>query len=165
MKKLVLFSLLSASGVAYAEHGCQNGFIPVNQGNGQTCVADYNLPYWKNQSTATPAQMSPRWQTTWGAFATDASSAVLGASVGMANKRKAEKSALARCREKGGKNCEVDVAFYNQCAVLVTGDSVYNTSRAATIDEASRLGIAECEREDVNCRVYYSDCSLPVRID
>jgi hypothetical protein len=165
MRWLVLSSLLGVCGVAHAEHGCQDGFIPVNQGSGQTCVADYNLPYWKNQGNAAQAQMGPRWKTTWGAFATDGPSAALGASVGMPNKRKAEKTALAQCREKGGKNCEVDVAFYNQCAVLVTGDSVYNTSHAATVEEASRLGIAECEKEDVNCRVYYSDCSLPVRID
>ena len=162
MRKLVFFIMFSFSGLVHAEGGtCPPGFYPVNSPGVMGCAPIPN----NDRTSAQTAPAAPRWKTTWGAFATDGPSAALGASVGMPNKRKAEKFALAQCREKGGKNCEIDMTFYNQCAVLVTGDRVYNTSHAATVEEASRLGIAECEREDVNCRVYYSDCSLPVRIN
>ncbi|WP_392389941.1 DUF4189 domain-containing protein [Acinetobacter courvalinii] len=43
----------------------------------------------------------------------------------MRSKRQAEKAALTECRAKGGKKCEVDLAYYNQCAVMVTGDNSY----------------------------------------
>lgn len=164
MKWLVLFFLLCACGVAYAEHGCQDGFIPVNQGSGQTCVADYNLPYWKNQSNAASAPVGPRWKTTWGAIATDGGNSILGTSVGMYSKRQAEKAALAQCREKGGSQCEVDLAFYNQCAVLVTGDRMFTTQGAASAEEAARIGMERCNKTDVNCHVYYSDCSPAERV-
>ena len=162
MKILMLLILLATARVANAEGGtCPPGYYPVNSLGVIGCAPTPNSENGGGRRAVPKAT----WADRWGAIATDGPSAALGASVGMPNKRKAEKFALAQCREKGGKNCEIDMTFYNQCAVLVTGDRVYNTSHAATVEEASRLGIAECEKEDVNCRVYYSDCSLPVRID
>ena len=161
MKWLLVIVLSSISGFAYAEHGCQDGYIPVYQGSQQVCVADYNLPSWGDQG-GSPAASGPRWADRWGAIAVG-SDAKLGAVVDVSNERKAKSAALEECKKNGGTDCKVDLTYYNQCAVLVTGDRIYNTAHAATIDEAIVLGVAKCEEEDINCRVYYSGCSLPAR--
>ena len=74
---------------------------------------------------------------------------------------RAQAAALSDCRAKGG-NCKIEASYYNYCVALVTGDKVYNTQTAATVEEAARLGMAMCIKDDSNCRVYYSACSKPV---
>jgi hypothetical protein len=163
----MLFSLLIVSSSVYAEHGCQDGFIPVNRGNGQTCVADYNLPYWANkndESSTVPS--NPQFAEKWGAIAIDDTSADtgLGTVSDMPSKRKAEKVALAKCRENGGAACKIKLSYYNQCAAIAWGDTGYNAARAATIEEASEISIRECSVNHAGCKIYYSECSLPVRV-
>ena len=157
---LLIAPLLGASGVAHAEGGtCPSGYYPVNSPGVMGCAP---IP---NSGGDAAQRAAPRaaWVDRWGAIATDGPSAILGSSAGMRNKRQAEKAALAQCRGKGGAKCEIDLAFFNQCAVLVTGDSRYLTQGAATIEEATRIGVERCNKTDVNCRVYYSDCSLAER--
>ena len=72
------------------------------------------------QGTAAPR---PQWKRTWGAIAADGVSAALGTASGEDSKRRAEKAALQRCRDQGGTQCVLDVSYYDQCAVLVTGKS------------------------------------------
>lgn len=163
MKRLLFVMLLTTSGFVYAEHGCQDGYIPVYQGGQQVCVADYNLPSWGDQDSGPAVPSAPRWADRWGAIATG-SGAKLGVVVDMTSERRAKNAALKECKKNGGTDCKLDLSYHNQCAVLVTGDRIYNTAHAATIDEAAALGIAGCEKEDVNCRVYYSACSLAERI-
>jgi hypothetical protein len=57
----------------------------------------------------------------------------------MKSKRKAEAAALAACRSKGGKNCEVDLAYFNQCAVMLVGEKTYIVQGAASVEEATVL--------------------------
>jgi hypothetical protein len=161
MKVMVILMLLAMASIAHAEGGtCPPGYYPVNSPGVMGCA-----PMPNSEGTATQHAV-PRaaWADRWGAIATDGPSATLGTSVGMRSKRQAEKMALAQCREKGGAKCEVDLAFFNQCAVLVTGDSRYLTQGAATIEEASRIGVERCSKTDVNCRDYYSNCSLAERV-
>jgi hypothetical protein len=45
------------------------------------------------------------------------------------------------------------------------GDKFFNASSAATIEEATQSGMKVCTANgNANCHVYYSACSLPVRI-
>ncbi|WP_187308509.1 DUF4189 domain-containing protein [Lysobacter antibioticus] len=111
-----------------------------------------------------PAQRTPspaHWESRWGAIATDAPEAVLGTSTGMKSKRQAEAHALSQCRKKGGSNCVLDVSYFDQCAILVTGDKKYSVHTAATIERASELGMRQCRDDDLNCRVHYTNCSPP----
>lgn len=163
MKRIMFVLLLSTSGFAYAEHGCQDGYIPVYQGGQQVCIADYNLPSWNNRDSRPAVLSASRWADRWGAIATG-SGAKLGAVVNMTSEKKAKNEAIKECKKNGGTDCKLDLSYHNQCAVLITGDRIYNTAHAATIDEAATLGIAACKKEDVNCRVYYSSCSLAERI-
>ncbi|KAF1716641.1 DUF4189 domain-containing protein [Pseudoxanthomonas wuyuanensis] len=110
------------------------------------------------------AAPAPVFANGWGSVAADGSLGILGDATGMASKRKAEKAALLKCRERGGKACKVDMSYHNQCVVLVSGDSRYIVQTAASIGLASDVGIEKCSAKDSNCRVHYSACSLARRV-
>ena len=123
---------------------------------------DPRSPYYNSGNNLPPSVTSPRYQNRWGAIATG-KNATLGTAVDMESERDAKRVALKACQDKGGVQCKLEIAYRNQCATLVTGDSVFNTSSAPTVEEAAEMGIAKCREADSNCRVYYSECSLPVR--
>lgn len=162
---LVLW-LLVLSGLARAEQGCPDGYVPVFQGGTQnrTCVVDYNLPVWQEQNQGS-AQSVEQWENRWGAIAVDDDGAVVGVAADQASESAAQSFAMQDCRSRGGAACDVKIAYYNQCAALVAADVGYHTYRAPTLQVAERDALGICRREGMkNCRVYYSGCSLPVRI-
>ena len=109
-----------------------------------------------------PPQPTGYWEKTWGAIAPSPVGGVLGTALGASSKEEAERLALADCKAKGGGACEVEIAYHNQCAVMVTGQVNYRFASAGSISEASQLGIKLCEeRGDNNCMVYYSACTEP----
>ncbi|KAF1707042.1 DUF4189 domain-containing protein [Pseudoxanthomonas sacheonensis] len=166
-KWLLMLGLLSISGFAWAEGGCPSGMIPYSGTDLSSCgpiPAGYYGNNNDNNSASQAYRPSVRWATTWGAIATDGIKGSLGTAVRMPSKEEAKRTALSQCRANGGLNCEVDLEYYNQCAVMVVGDKGYNTARAATIEKATQLGEKTCSSTDTNCRVYYADCSLAKRI-
>lgn len=160
MRILLAFSLLVVSGYVMAEGGhCPPGYYPIG---GQGAVGCAPIPGYGGSSQ--PVQpSSPEWQTRWGAIAVDGEKGSLGTAVGTRSKQEAENTALIDCQAKGGDNCRVDLTYYNQCGVMILGSSKLNTARAATIEEATQIGMEICAAADTNCRVYYSDCSYPVQ--
>lgn len=166
MRLLLWGVLLSFSCVAYAEHGCQEGFVPVNQGNGQgqTCVADYNLPYWNNRDSGESTASGPQWETRWGAIAIDFREGKIGTASTMSSKRGAEKDALSDCRSNGGTACKLALSYHNQCGVMAWGESYATTESAETLEQASARAIRSCSAKSSDCQIYYSDCSLAERV-
>lgn len=154
---LVAMGLCSLSGLALAEGRCPPGYYPVDSPGVAGCAPMPIIPSRK------PSEPRVMWVDRWGAIAADGKNAILGTATGMASKRKAQKAALLQCRSKGGLACKVDMAYYNQCAVLVTGDKQFIVQVAATVNEATKLGMKACGMADTNCRIYYADCSLPQR--
>ena len=173
MKSLLLVVLLSVSGFAYAENGCQDGFIPVNQGNGQTCVADYNLPYWKGKNNSNSVPAGPRWKTTWGAVAMSASgTGDVGTSIGKYSKNDAKREAIQRCEASGSK-CKLSLAYHNQCVVIAwaseNGKAIggaAQTQGGPSIEVASKLALTACSkaRNGGECTIVYSECTKPVQL-
>jgi hypothetical protein len=48
---------------------------------------------------------------------------------------------------------------------MVVGEGGYNAQSAAKVDQAVQLSMNVCTKAGrTNCHVYYSACSLPVRI-
>jgi hypothetical protein len=156
---VLLIGLLAIGEAAAQELLCPETGIPMSQDPG--CV----IPNYNNsppQQPLPPQQPTGEWKTTWGAIGGNALKGILGAAVGLPTEKEAVQAALADCRAKGGgAGCKLDISYYNQCAVLVTGNKVYNTASAATVEEASQIGINKCAKEDANCRVFYSACSKP----
>ena len=155
---LVLFCFMLLSNRAIAEGGCAEGHVQVpSSSGGVMCIQDTN-------AASAPAQPRGRWETRWGAIATDGLRAVTGTVVNVKSKRQAVKMAMSQCRAKGGKSCKAILSYYNQCAVIVSGDKQHTAISAATINEASKMGINECTPIDTNCQVKYAECSPPVWI-
>lgn len=132
-------------------------------GNG---MAPTPLCYWRSEPQlqhSLPPRPTGYWETTWGAIAGHSSKPILGTAVGANSEAQAREIALQDCKAKGGgAGCRLDIAYHNQCAVLVTGDNIYITYSAASIKRAAELGMAECGKADTNCRVYYSACTEPI---
>lgn len=108
-----------------------------------------------------PAKPTGYWEKTWGAIATSEKGGALGTAVGASSKAEAEQLAFADCKAKGGEGCRVDLAYRNQCAVMVLGVKQLGLVRAASIDEATADGLEACKAKGDNCRVYYSACTEP----
>lgn len=156
---LLMFGLLAFAGLAKAEGGCPDGYYPANPPATNVC---YPFP---DSQEAQPQQQQGRWETRWGAIAIGNTKS--GGGVGLvknaSTKRKAEKAAMDKCRQTGGgKECKISLKYYNQCAVIAWGDSMYVTQGAETIEVASQLALKKCGEGTTNCKIYYADCSLPV---
>lgn len=117
------------------------------------------------QQGATQAPRSPQWMNQWGAIASYTPGGILGVVTNMPSRALAKQLAMADCKNQGGGNkCKLEITYHDQCVALVLGDNVYNTTSALTIDQAAQSGIERCGKKSLNCHVYYSACSLPVRI-
>ncbi|WYX24884.1 DUF4189 domain-containing protein [Achromobacter xylosoxidans] len=150
--------LLGLATSAFGEGGCPDGQFPRQNGPVMMCVPG-GVP---GGSDSSPPAV---WADRWGAIATDGKAGSLGFSTDMESKRKAEKAAMADCQAKGGTNCELDIAYYNQCAVVVTGENTYLAQSAATEDLATSIAMGKCQKGNTNCRVLYTGCSTAVRIN
>jgi hypothetical protein len=152
--------LLCAS-AAHAEGGfCPPGTIDHNNGRAPAIVCSPIPGYGQQQAPQLPPQ---QWERRWGAIATGGA---LGVAIDKLSKQEASRTAMSDCVAKGGTNCKVEITYYNQCAVVVAAeDGSYNTPSNATLDGAIATGIKTCrDAGHSNCHVYYSACSLPVRI-
>lgn len=162
VQALAFLSLLVLSGSAFAEGGCDPGYTPVNNGQNWTCI-----PGGNDTSTVQPQSNSTKrpsgyWEKTWGAIAPSPKGGVLGTAVGAKTKQAAERLALSDCKAKGGGACKVNLAYHNQCAVMIVGDKYLTSYSNATIEEAANRGLKECNADNTGCRVYYSACTEPI---
>lgn len=160
-KTLFLLGLLSASNIAFAEGGCPEGYYFTGrmiQGQGVSypeCAPDIQQPQ----------QPQGRWETRWGAIATDETVGTFGAVKNFASKRLATKAAVAACKANAGMRCEARLSYYNQCAVLSWGDAFYSARSEATIELARKVASQKCDGLTKNCKIVYADCSLPVWVE
>ncbi|QQP99850.1 DUF4189 domain-containing protein [Lysobacter enzymogenes] len=119
-----------------------------------------------NDSQSAPSS-PPVWASRWGAIAVDLAIGGTGVSAvsGTKTERQASKGALQACKKKGGTQCSLRLTYRDQCAAVVTGEKVFSTTSAISTEEAARIGIDWCKKQnDTNCHLYFSDCSLPERV-
>lgn len=166
MRILFLIALLVVGVPAVAQ--CPAG-IPA--GNNPLCIPpdNPNSPYYQPDSggSSTPNVPVAKWAHRWGAIAMDTSRNSVGIGVAemMSSERKAKATAIQDCRSKGGKQCELQLTYHDQCGVLVWAAVGHNTMRAGTVEEATKMALEKCDRDGLtDCRLYYSSCSYPVRI-
>jgi hypothetical protein len=95
----------------------------------------------------------------------------VGVSTDMLDRTSAEIAAVADCMLKGGTHCIKEYWYINQCVALVvggkdpaTGEKNFNINFDYTIDQATEEGMESCSSAANDCQVYYSACSLPVRL-
>ena len=162
VKLFLLLSLLSLglSGAVRAEGGCPPGQYPVSGQGWQGCAP---IPgYDQSPAYAQPEQPPARWESRWGAIATDGVKGVLGTATGKANQSEAEQNALDQCHAKGGSACKIQTSYANGCAALIVGNNGFSTAIGSTPEEAISKATKICRSDgDTGCHVYYTDCSLP----
>ena len=72
---------------------------------------------------------------------------------------------MAICRQKGGGACKLEISYANQCGVIVWGNNWAVAKFAATLEQATELALNQCNRDSGGtCEVFFSDCSMPVRV-
>lgn len=156
-------TLMLSLALSLSANACPPGTAP-RQGVGWQGCAPVPGTAGSGQPSSAPKS---RWATRWGAVAVDMAINGTGVSAvsGMTRERQASSSALQACKRKGGTQCEVRLTYYDQCVAVVTGDRGFTTNSAATVEEATQIGIEKCNRQgDTNCRLHFSDCSLPEKI-
>ena len=90
----------------------------------------------------------------------------LGGVQDMESKRQAETAALAACKARGGRDCRVNIVYYNQCGAVASGGGHMGSARAPTEKEAVEDAIATCEESGgSDCQLYFMGCSYPVRVN
>lgn len=164
LKCLVLAALFFSAG-AQAEQGCPDGLYPGGAAPGQICIP---MPgYGISGDSGSTAVAEPRWATRWGALALDATSAggsKLGRAESFSSKRKAEKAAITDCRSRGGQNCKIAHAYYDQCVAVAWGDARPAIVSAENTQVASQMALQKCNGTDAHCDMYYTGCSYPERV-
>lgn len=116
-------------------------------------------------SSPPPSAPQGRWEKRWGAFAYDPEMSKVGMAGGMSGRGKAIKAAMAHCQAKGGVDCRLMLAYYNQCAVAGiglngNGPSYVMFRSAATLEEANGIALDDCRKNgSSDCKVVFSDCS------
>jgi hypothetical protein len=144
--------------LARAEGGCPPGMIPYRPGTDPSVCGP--MP---STGTAT-VPVGPQWVSRWGAIVSDGSG-TYGIAAGAESKFGAKSKAMEDCRQRGGKPCKLQFAYRDQCAVVVSTTSRSFSRGAATEELAASLAIDECQKSGSGeCWVYYTGCSLPVRV-
>lgn len=156
----VLFICVAALPIRAQVAGCASGDIPMTAAGVSTCLPGNTQP-----QTQEPQPPVPKWESRWGAIATDAPHAALGAVTGSKNKSGAERAAIADCHAKGGVDCQVQVSYANSCAALAVSASSGGTASRADVSEAQQAALDVCKQGGgSDCRVYYSACSPAERV-
>jgi hypothetical protein len=156
---LLAFVLLTCD--VRAEGNCPSGYYPVGGGNaGWSGCA----PIDSGSSLGGPASPGAFWETRWGAIAADHHAGKFGGIEGLASKREAKTAAITECKKRGGNKCKVEITYYNQCGVLVAGDTTANTARGPEINETAERAVNACSKKTQNCKPYYAGCSYPERV-
>ncbi|MBS1942504.1 MAG: DUF4189 domain-containing protein [Bacteroidetes bacterium] len=154
---MVVF-FLAGSGFARAQSGaagCPPGMVP---GPGR-CYGPNELP---QQQQSTPAYTGPLWQDHYGAIASSISGAHSGIAENMLSARAARRKALHDC---GASDCKIDREVRNGCIAAAWGGGVSGNAGNKEIASAEASAIKECESGGGHdCKLTYSACSLPVRV-
>jgi len=167
MKTLIVVIGIQCSGLflcmeARAEGGCPPGSIPFQFAPNQPpgCMP--------NGGQVQPQRSLPEiWSDRYGAIARDPSLRILGTSNDLKSERAAREAALDDCKAKGGgQQCRIYQTYRNGCgSFVISSSNGFYTPAAATPERAEELGMEACTSGgDTNCRVAYTACSFPERI-
>ena len=165
MKACVRFLFLICFYATFAQAQCAPG-VPSASNPGCIPQDRPGSPYFHgnpDQLWKQTDQQPYKWADRWGAIATDAKTGDAGTVEGLPTKSAAEEEALARCGSTGAADCQIRLTFHNQCAAAALGDGFLGLAGAPSKDQAKQRAIANCGNSGA-CKIVYSACSLPQRI-
>lgn len=154
---------LGASGPAQAVQECQPGFVPAHQGRHLVCVADYSLPFWKQQPVELQQNPGEVWEDRYGIAAYSNAMKSYLIHTGALTEAAARQSLLDAC----GPRCEILGTFKNSCAAIGWGAGLAHLKTGHSLQQAQDQALAACRADPssrIACEVLYSDCSFPTRL-
>ncbi|MBI0395819.1 DUF4189 domain-containing protein [Acinetobacter bereziniae] len=169
-KRFVLAFLTVFAPLSTFAQNCPQG---IPQGT-PSCVSLDQIDYITD-----PPFKTIYWKKSWGAISSSPDSPVIGTSTGRFSRRSAVKEAIRKCKSKGGKACELSLAYQHQCAVVLRPtkranphalkemESVTSVSQNAdTIVKALEIAAPSCHKlnKGMICDVLYLDCTKPFLI-
>lgn len=172
---LIIFVAFFAGGVQ-AEQGCPPGQIPTQSNGSMASCGPIPPGYYQNQEPA-PPRPSGKWIKTWGAIAIGSIDSITsyGVTTGKLSKSEAEQDALRRCASHGETNCQIGLAYKNQCAVIaepqINGKpfpgGLSDFVGAGTNSEASTVALDRCKVDNkstagATCKIIYQACTEPI---
>ena len=152
------------SGLAFAEGGsCPSGYYPIGGQGSAGCapIPEYGV---SGEESTQRKIIRPIWETRWGAISIDISIGRFGTAKSLPTKEQAETLASDDCEREGGRACVIDLVYYDQCAAVAWGEAFVTTASAETKEQASMRAAETCGERTKDCKIYYSDCSFPVRV-
>lgn len=159
--KRIGFLLVFILGCTGAAAQCATG---VNTGGGNCVPPDaLGMPGYYEQGVSNAAPM-PVWQDRYGAIVIDDGTGDVGVASAQSSKSAAEKSARKDCEAHGARDCRVALSYHNQCAALAWGKGIRGTANNPSENEARSDALKSCEEGATDCKVIYSACSNPVRV-
>ncbi|WP_369930450.1 DUF4189 domain-containing protein [Xanthomonas sp. NCPPB 2632] len=139
----------------------------VDTGGGNCVPPDAaGMPgYSSAPGNAEQSQPRPVWKDTWGAIVIDGKSGAAGTVIDRSSKANAINDAMHDCKMRGGQNCQLDLAFSNQCAAVAWGDDGHASARSPDKQRAENIAMQSCrEAATTGCKVVYSECSDARRV-
>jgi hypothetical protein len=155
---LIPLGLLLCTGNVYAEGNCPPGYYPIGGPEVQGCAP------MNTGSGGAPPDPGPQWAKRWGAMAYDSRSGGFGGVDGLPSKRKAQKAAVAGCRQNGGNSCKVISIYYNQCGAMAWGNKRYFVWRGPDPSDNVRKALSDCNQSGGTCEIFHNGCSYPERV-
>jgi hypothetical protein len=170
MKPLIALALLLAC-LFHMPHAWAQCAPGIPEAGNPECLPpdDPNSPYYQSSNGQSNGHMPPprpvvRWADRWGAIVIDNNNGRAGNSTNYSSKSEAVNAAMNDCIAHGGQQCKVQLAYYNQCAAIAWGDTSYITYGGPTKENAELLALHSCGKATTNCKIVYTACSLPARV-
>ncbi|SDH08129.1 protein of unknown function [Dyella sp. 333MFSha] len=160
---LITYAFLAYAPMAWSQ--CAPG-IPGAGNPGCIPPTAPGSPYGQTPASGElpPAAAPPVWEDRWGAVAMDYKASASGSVSDSPTEERASRAALLDCEGQGGTHCEVVLTYYNQCAAITqSAKGIFSSATAATKSRAESRVMAKCGDERT-CRILYSQCALPVRV-
>lgn len=161
LKELLALALLVGSMAVHAQAACPPGTVPYGTGNDPSACGPDDSQLQEPAQPRLPPQI---WVDHWGAMVSDDSLGKLGVAADKQDEGRAWQAAEEDCRAKGGLNCTRLISYRNQCIAMVLGDKTYSFSAGTTATNAIQQATKKCSASTTGCHVYYSACSLPLRV-
>ena len=105
-----------------------------------------------------------RWEERWGAIVMDAASGMTGIGGSQPTEEAAIQTATAMCQRKGGKSCRVDITYSNQCGASPGAAIMPSRPVGGRWKSHPSTPSTHAKTTGKKCEVFFSDCSLPVRV-
>ena len=106
-----------------------------------------------------------RWEERWGAIVMDAASGMTGIGGSQPTEEAAIQTATAMCQRKGRQKLPRRHHLFQSMRRPRLGSNHAVSARGRTLEIASKYAIDACEKTTgKKCEVFFSDCSLPVRV-